>query len=331
VVLLNAWAIRIIFCSKVQVPGDPAGRPGESLRSKLLIAGCAALALAGGGALGDASARTALGLPMAVNTSISAPATSLVIQPEASAINLTKSIHLRIAPMTLAPDFLQLAGTAPTLTAAETDLPLSLDIPENRSSATSLDVDLADWAGLGLTAMSASGPSDLLGSFTPNALTLTDTKTSAAGLAANVKLGDGWVTSFSYNVDISQLDLKAGAATALATTSTNGHSYGVSIAKHGLFGDADALGLSLSRPSDTYFGGISFADAGLEARVNLLDNYRGALASSGTKETDVALGYVTTFFNGALALQANAGYQMNVGGQTGVNSLTVLSRAKINF
>ena len=121
------------------------------------------------------------------------------------------------------------------------------------------------------------------------------------------------------------------ASPVLAANATSGHSYGVSIAKHGLFGDADALGLSLSRPSDTYFGGISFADAGLESRVNLVDNYRGALANSGTKETDVALGYVTTFFNGALALQANAGYQMNVAGQPGVNSLTVLSRAKINF
>ncbi len=53
--------------------------------------------------------------------------------------------------------------------------------------------------------------------------------------------------------------------------------------------------------------------------------------ASATPETDVELGYITTFFDGALALQANAGYQMNFAGQSGTNALTVLSRAKINF
>lgn len=48
-------------------------------------------------------------------------------------------------------------------------------------------------------------------------------------------------------------------------------------------------------------------------------------------DTDLELGYVTSFFNGALALQANAGYQMNLAGQSGTNSFSVISRAKINF
>jgi hypothetical protein len=49
-----------------------------------------------------------------------------------------------------------------------------------------------------------------------------------------------------------------------------------------------------------------------------------------TAETDLQLGYVTSF-DGALELQANAAYQMNFQGQTGANSLAVLSRAKIKF
>ena len=49
-----------------------------------------------------------------------------------------------------------------------------------------------------------------------------------------------------------------------------------------------------------------------------------------TAETDLQLGYVTTL-NGTLTLQANAAYQMNYQGQTGANSLAVLSRAKIKF
>jgi hypothetical protein len=48
-------------------------------------------------------------------------------------------------------------------------------------------------------------------------------------------------------------------------------------------------------------------------------------------ETDLQVGYVTSFLDGALALQANAAYQMNYQGQTGATSLAVLSRAKIKF
>jgi hypothetical protein len=145
-----------------------------------------------------------------------------------------------------------------------------------------------------------------------------------------VKFGDGWVTSFSYNADVRQLDLRAGAGSALAERSTHGQSYGLSIAKHGVFGDADALGLSVTRPSDEYFGSVSLADAGLENGVNLVNNYPG-IPFNTAKETDIGLGYVTSFFHGALSLQANAGYQMNANGQSGANAVTVLSRAKINF
>ena len=48
-------------------------------------------------------------------------------------------------------------------------------------------------------------------------------------------------------------------------------------------------------------------------------------------ETDLQLGYVTSFLDGPLALQANAAYQMNYQGQAGATSVSVLSRAKIKF
>jgi hypothetical protein len=98
-----------------------------------------------------------------------------------------------------------------------------------------------------------------------------------------------------------------------------------------LFSDSDSLGLSVSRPSQDYFGNVSLADAGLEGSVNLMNNYRAVTLGNEAKETDIALGYVTSFFHGALSLQANAGYQVNANGQNGANGVTVLSRAKINF
>jgi hypothetical protein len=52
---------------------------------------------------------------------------------------------------------------------------------------------------------------------------------------------------------------------------------------------------------------------------------------AGRPETDFQLGYVTNFLDGAVALQTNAGYQMNVQGKNGASSVSLLSRAKIKF
>ena len=276
------------------------------------------------------AAATGLDLPMPVNATISVPASSLVpLADDSKAFEFSPTIHLNVAQAGFAAAPFQL-GPAFAMHAAAS--PLVMDVPQAHAAAAALDWDFSKWGGLGLTAANSSGTPGLLGDYTPTPLSLADdTKTAATGLSAHVKFGDGWVTSFSYSMDITQLDLKAGASPILATSSVHGQSYGVSVAKHGLFGDADALGLSVSRPSENYFGSVSLADAGLEGRVNLSDSYRGIALSNQAQETDIALGYVTTFFNGALALQANAGYQMNVAGQSGANSLTVLSRAKINF
>jgi hypothetical protein len=302
---------------------------GDRLRLRLIISGLAALGIAGGGVVAEAAA-TGLNLPMSVNTTISVPASSLVpLADDSKAVELTPSIHLNIAQAGFAAAPFQF-GPAFALRVAAS--PLVMDVPQVRAAAAALDWDFSKWGGLGLTAADSTRTPGLLGDYTPAPLSLTDdTKTAAVGLSAHVKFGDGWVTSFSYSMDITQLDLKAGASPVLATSSVHGQSYGVSVAKHGLFGDADALGLSVSRPSENYFGSVSLADAGLERRVNLSDTYRGLTLSNQAQETDIALGYVTTFFKGRLALQANAGYQMNVAGQSGANSLTVLSRAKINF
>ena len=56
-----------------------------------------------------------------------------------------------------------------------------------------------------------------------------------------------------------------------------------------------------------------------------------ALANTPARESDVALGYVTTFLDGALALQANAAYQVNAAGTKGQTAVTGVARAKLNF
>ena len=246
-------------------------------------------------------------------------------------VNLTKDVHLDLlatrqgltAPLQFRTGFdaVDRVETVP-----------QMNVSDPHAAAAILDWDFANWGGLGLTGGNSAGMPGLLGDFTPAPQSLLDnTRVSNAGLEAQVKFGGGWVTKFSYGVDITKLDLKVGTSATIGTNSVHGQSYSLSIAKHGLFGASDMLGLSVSRPSQDYFGSVSLADAGLEGSVNLLNGYRAVALSNEAQETDIALGYVTTFFNGALALQANAGYQVNAGGQNGANGVAVLSRAKINF
>ena len=108
-------------------------------------------------------------------------------------------------------------------------------------------------------------------------------------------------------------------------------SYGLAIAKHGLFGD-DSIGLAVSRPLESASSGIDLGAASIADPFDgLMAEATRPLLSGQAQQTDFELGYVTSFMDGTLALQANAGYQMNVAGQSGNNGVAVLSRAKINF
>ena len=80
----------------------------------------------------------------------------------------------------------------------------------------------------------------------------------------------------------------------------------------------------MSRPLQT-FGSTNFASLSL---TNVLNRRPDTLAAP---ESDFELGYVTTYLDGALALQANAAYQVNANGEQGQDAVSVLSRAKIRF
>jgi hypothetical protein len=286
------------------------------------------------GASGAIGAPDRLDLPLPVSTSIAVTMPGAEFDDGTKVLELSPGLHLTMGESGISSDFFRLSPVFGAQ-ASDTAAPLALQLPElpRESSATAaLQWDVSNWAGLQLTTVTGAGSPSLLGDYTPPPLSFADSvQSSAAALSAHVTLGNGWVTSFSYNVNISRLDLKAGATADLGVSTAHGQSYSVSIARRGLFDNADSLGLSVSRPTEGYFGGISLAgDAGPEDRIDLMSNYRG-IALSDSKETDIALGYVTTFLNGKLALQANAGYQLNANGQSGVNGVTVLSRAKINF
>jgi len=195
-------------------------------------------------------------------------------------------------------------------------LPLAFDNTKSQSFLGGASWDVTDWADLGVTAVQNTRQGlDAVSSLAAGKIT-----TSALDMAAHLKFGNGWVTTASYG--LSQLDQRS-AAPALDT-----HSYALAIAKHGLFGD-DTLGFSFSRPSPGVIdNGFNAVTTSGDLPLTFIANDRFA---SQTQETDLQLGYVTSFFDGALALQANAAYQMNYQGQNGATSVSLLSRAKIKF
>ena len=212
---------------------------------------------------------------------------------------------------------------------APMELPgLRFNEPLVQSTKASVNWSLSKWGGLSLSAEQNFGAFGSDQDFFYKPMSFNTASRSSAGVSAHADLGNGWVTSFSYDVGVTKLDLRPTISLADSNPDFEGRSYSVAIAKHGLFGDADSLKVSVSRPSSDYVANFDPMDD--FGRIDLLSSYR-QVPLSGVAETDVGVGYVTTFFGGALALQANAGYQMNVAGQSGTNSLTLLSRAKINF
>jgi subtilisin family serine protease len=245
---------------------------------------------------------------------------------------LADDLHLRFGQSVLTPqrgDF-----QVPVFSMADQILGPQSQYAQRQAQSTlaGVDWDFASWGGLGLIATQTAEQHGLLGGVNSGSLAMADAaNTSAIGLSGRVGFGDGWVTTVSYSEGITQLDLSSSSLISNADA-LHSRAYGVAVAKHGLFGDDDSLGLAISRPVQIYAGGVELTAAtSIDDNGNLVDSHERVSLASSTPETDFELGYVTTFLNGALALQANAGYQTDVAGQSGVNGVTVLSRAKINF
>ena len=197
---------------------------------------------------------------------------------------------------------------------------LPYDPRDTSSLVAGMSWDFAKWGGIGFTASQTNEHGGALGIANPAA----NARTTSLGVSARVGFGGGWVTTASYSEGLTQLNLKPRAFGP--DTLLRSESYGVAVAKNGLFNKSDALGVAFARPApnfnNTYVGNSA----------NDLQFFgRDKLFSGLAPETDIELGYKTEFFGDSVALQANASYQMNYGGQTGNNAVSLLSRAKIKF
>ena len=104
--------------------------------------------------------------------------------------------------------------------------------------------------------------------------------------------------------------------------------YGVALAKRGVFGEADSLGLAISRPLHVTSGSATVtASTGVtEAREIVYSTETLDLASS-TPETDFELGYSAQIGDN-LMLQTSTMYQQNAGGVQGENAVAAFVTLK---
>jgi hypothetical protein len=200
-------------------------------------------------------------------------------------------------------------------------LALTYDASQSKSLLGGLSFDVTNALGLDVTAI-ASQHSGLPLGLVRDAALAPKTSTAALGVSAHLDFAQGWVTTASFSEGLTQLDPRLG----FAGGSLREQSYSVAIAKRGVFGD-DALGVSFSRPAPSMAASLSTLAASGDVPLTVAQSVPLGRA----QETDIQLGYVTTFLDGAVALQTNAGYQTNAQGQPGATSVSAMARTKIKF
>jgi hypothetical protein len=193
------------------------------------------------------------------------------------------------------------------------------DLHSMGTTTANLNWNFSDWAGFAITASHADGNATLMSNVPASLRGAGATDSSALGISARVGFGEGWITTLTYAEGVTQLDLSRDKLVS-AGDPLHSQAYGIGFAKKGLFGD-DALGIALSRPLQILPGSSALGAV----------NTNFALANTQARESDVELGYVTTFLDGTLALQANAAYQLNAAGTRGQNAVAGVARAKLNF
>lgn len=229
-----------------------------------------------------------------------------------ASLALGRDVDLNVGHLALGLDAL---NDTPSALSRDLAQRLATNLRSIGTTTASLNWNFTDWGAVGLTASHSNGNSALLGASLRNGA---PADSSALGISARVGFAEGWVTSLTYAEGVTQLDLNRDQLGK--SDPVHSEAYGIGLAKTGLFGD-DAFGIALSRPLQVYTGSKSFGAL----------NTNFALANTQARESDVELGYVTSFLDGSLALQANAAYQVNAAGAKGQNAVAAVARAKLNF
>lgn len=216
-------------------------------------------------------------------------------------------------------------------TASDSYGPAGFPRRDARSAMFGASWDFAEWGGIGFTASRTAEGKSVLGGLATGAFAAADrAATTSLGMSARAKIGGGWTATLAWNEGVTRLDVPAGGLFT-ATDAIRSRAYGLALTKEGVFGH-DMVGLAVTRPLHIYRGHATLhAATAVEADGGLVfDTERLSLAAS-HPETDVELGYTARFLSGALTVQTNAAYQLDVAGQPGKSAMAVMSRATLAF
>jgi hypothetical protein len=254
-------------------------------------------------------------------SAVTAPYTALANGGRYTGITLVPADNLRIR---LGASFnderldrFQFDASAPT-----GPLAMTYDASQSKSLLGGLSFDLTSAFGVDVTGIASQRSGIPLGFTRDNGLTPRST-TAALDISAHMDFGRGWVTTASFSEGMTQLDPQSTFAGGVLRE----QSYSIAIAKRGVFGD-DVLGLAFSRPAPSMSGSFSALSAVGDMPLTVAPRVP---LTNRAQETDIQVGDVTNFLDGAVALQTNAAYQTNTQGQPGATSVSLLSRAKIKF
>jgi len=199
------------------------------------------------------------------------------------------------------------------------------------SAVMSVSWKFADWGGLGVTASQTSEQNGVLGGVASGALNVgRASDTSAIDTSLRLALGRNWLATLSYGEGVTQLNQLSSSLFSSASA-LRSRSYGIAVATHDVLGN-DALGFAVTRPMYAYSGSATVTAAtNIDDAGNLTISHGLVSFAEATPETDLEVGYSKSFMDGRLSLQSDAAYQMDLGGQSGRNAATFVTRLKLGL
>ena len=199
------------------------------------------------------------------------------------------------------------------------------------AAVMSVSWNFADWGGLGVIASQSDEHNGVLGGMGSGALDLArSANTSAIDTSMRFVLGKDLFATVSYGEGVTHLGMQADGLLDSAS-GLRSRSYGIAVATRDVLGN-DSLGIALTRPMYVYSGaGTVAAATSVDAQGNLTFSQGQIGFAEATPETDLEVGYTKAFMDGRLSLQTDAAYQMDVGGQTGRNAATFITRLRLGL
>jgi hypothetical protein len=217
------------------------------------------------------------------------------------------------------------------LTADKAQAYFAQDLSQPRSAenaVAALNWHFAPWGQVGAQLARTNEENSLLGSEEQGALSVTaQAQTTSIGFGARLDLGGDWIASASWSRGLTDATPVTGGLFQ-SFSGIESEAYGIALAKRGIFGESDALGVAVSRPLHIVSGSavITVSTGVTETREIIYSTETQSLASA-SPETDYELGYTAKLDDG-LTLQASAIYQQDAGGIAGDNAVAAFATLK---